>query len=116
VVSRRHYQFDGWLGDVLLEAFPCFIVTELVKQKFQADQLTGAKFDVVEVTRSHQFVELYPTRRLPKFVWLKFDGRAGHDDLGVTSDGGLIVSEKALGLLQERGISRALVTEANLSK
>jgi len=45
VVTKLHYQFDGWLGDVLLESSPCFIVTELAKQKLQDARLTGATFD-----------------------------------------------------------------------
>src|SRR3954454_10828086 len=28
VIQRLEYRFDGWLGDDLLESFPCFVVTE----------------------------------------------------------------------------------------
>lgn len=111
IVSKLHYHFDGWLGDVLLETFPCFIVTELAKQKLQAGQLTGARFDEVEVTISEQFQELYPTRQLPQFVWLKVEGTTGQDDFGTAPDGRLVVSEGALRLLRELGISHASVTE-----
>lgn len=45
IVSKLHYQFDGWLGDVLLESFPCFIVTEAAKLKLQAVGATGIRFD-----------------------------------------------------------------------
>jgi hypothetical protein len=111
LISRLHYHFDGWLGDVLLESFPSFIVTEVAKQKLQSAAVTGAKFDEVEVTTSEQFQELYPNRPLPKFVWLRVEGKPGRDDFGMAEDGRLVVSEKVLEALQDLGISHALVTE-----
>src|SRR5438552_1503007 len=71
VVTALHYRFDGWLGDVLLESFPCFILTELAKRKIVAARLTGAEFDRVETTVSEEFHALYPARQLPGFVWLR---------------------------------------------
>jgi hypothetical protein len=111
VVSKLHYHFDGWLGDELLESFPCFIASERMKQKLQEAQFTGTSFDQVEITASEQFEELYPSRKLPRFFWLRVQGTTGQDDFGTAPDGRLIVSERALGLLQELGISHALVTE-----
>jgi hypothetical protein len=111
IVTNLHYQFDGWPGDVLLESFPCFVVTECAKQKLQAAQLVGATFEEAEVTTSEQFRELYPNRQLPKFVWLRVEGKPGQDDFGTTPDGRLVVSERALEVLQSLGISQALVTE-----
>ncbi|HKB91644.1 MAG TPA: hypothetical protein VKC60_14085 [Opitutaceae bacterium] len=35
-VSKLHYRFDGWLGDVLLESFPSFIVAEDVEKKLHS--------------------------------------------------------------------------------
>jgi hypothetical protein len=40
--------------------------------------------------------------RLPRFVWLKAEGKPGRDDLGL-SHLILIVSERALGLLKRVG-------------
>lgn len=111
VVHKLHYEFQGWQGDELLESTPCFIVSERGAREIQKAQLTDATFDEVEVTTSEQFKELYPTRRLPKFVWLKVAGKPGQDDFAIAPDGRLVVSERALRLLQELGISRALVTE-----
>jgi hypothetical protein len=111
IVSKLHYQFDGWLGDALLESFPCFVVTELAKQRIQAAQLTGAAFDEVEVSKSDQFQELYPTRQLPRFAWFRVAGRPGKDDLGIAPDGRLVVSERAIALLRELGIAQASVVE-----
>jgi hypothetical protein len=45
VVHKLHYQFDGWLGDELLETSPCFIVSERIARKIELAQLRGARFE-----------------------------------------------------------------------
>lgn len=109
IVTRLHYAFDGWLGDVLLETFPVFIVTDEARQSLRAAGSSGVAFGGVEVTTSELFAELYPDRTLPSFVWLKPEGRAGHDDFGTAADGRLVVSQSALELLTRLGIANAFV-------
>jgi len=109
IVHKLHYQFDGWLGDELLETTPCYIVTERLAAEIERAKLTGVSFDAVETSKSEQFDELYPDRELPKFMWLKVGGTAGQDDFGVTPDLQLIVSDAALAVLENVGISHALV-------
>lgn len=109
VVRRLHYVLDGWDGDVLLTSSPCFIVTENAKRKLKSIGATGIRFDKVEVTTSDLFQELYPDRRLPKFVWLQIEGRPGQDDFGIGERYGIVVSGRALEALKELGISNALV-------
>jgi hypothetical protein len=109
VVRKLHYEFDGWLGDALLESCPCFIVTETAKKTLQSAGLTGVRFDKVEVTTSELFEQLYPNRRLPKFVWLQIDGTPGQDDFGIDQHYGIVISERALKVLEGLGISNALV-------
>jgi hypothetical protein len=109
VVHKLHYQFDGWLGDELVESTPCYIVTERLAVEIERAELTGVSFDEVETFKSEQFEELYPHRELPKFTWLKVEGAAGQDDFGVTPDLQLIVSGRALAVLEGVGISHALV-------
>lgn len=75
-IIKLHYQFDGWLGDVLLATFPVFIVTESAALEIQAAKLTGVNFDHVEVTTSEQFSEICPDQSVSKFLWLKVDGEA----------------------------------------
>jgi hypothetical protein len=111
IVSGLHYEFDGWLGDVLLESFPCFIVTEGAKKDLQSVGLTGLRFDEVEVTTSEFFQERYPNRQLPKFVWLQIVGKPGQDDFGIAKDLRLVISERALEVLRGLGISNALITD-----
>jgi hypothetical protein len=112
-VSRLHYQFDGWLGDVLLESSPCYVVTEEAKRSIEAIGTTGAKFDEVEISTSEQFNDLYPDRRLPRFAWLQVEGKAGQDDFGIAPapDFRLVISQRILDLLRPLGIANALVEE-----
>lgn len=106
-VHKLNYEFDGWLGDELLESSPCYIVTERMAREIERAQLTGARFDEVEVTTSEQFRDIYADRQLPKFVWLRVGGKLGQDDFVLGPDRRLIVSDRALELLKRVGISHA---------
>jgi hypothetical protein len=110
-VSRLEYTFEGWLGDELLEAFPCFIITEKLGTSLMNSGLTGITLEDTWVSRSELFRELYPRRRLPPFKWLVPQGRvtiprkgrftdwSGHD-FCVTESAQLVVSGRALEALQ----------------
>jgi hypothetical protein len=101
-VIRFHYEFDGWLGDELLETVACFIATRSVADALQSLEMTGVEFDQVETSKSQMFEELHPRRRLPEFVWLKVTGIAGKDDFGLSKAHRLVVSEKVLRVLKTR--------------
>jgi hypothetical protein len=107
LVKQLHYQFDGWLGDDLLESFPCYIITERLMMEIEKANLSGYKIDNVEVSKSDQFKEIYPDKELPNFYWLRADGVAGSDDFGIASDGRLVVSEKAMSILKTFKIDQA---------
>jgi hypothetical protein len=111
IVHKLHYDFDGWLGDALLESFPCFITTVLAKEKLQLAEVTGVKFQSVEVTTSEEFRDFYPNRKLPDFAWMQVEGIPRRDDFGVGPDSRLIVSDRALQILREIGIPHAKVKE-----
>jgi hypothetical protein len=106
-VHRLHFEFEGWLGDELLESGGCFIVTDRLAREIQHAHLTGVSFDHVEVTTSDVFEQLQPNCQLPKFEWLKIEGRPGRDDFGISSGPGVVVSERALNLLKRIGLSHA---------
>ena len=95
IVYILHYEFTGWLGNDILESFPCYIVTEKLKNEIVNKHLTGVSFDQVKVTRSDEFIELYPDKVLPDFCWMKIDGKPGKSDFGVSDDLRLVISEKA---------------------
>jgi hypothetical protein len=50
---------------------------------------------------------MQPEQKLPSLVWLKVDGKAGHDDFGIAEDHWLVVSERVLDVLRPLGISNA---------
>jgi hypothetical protein len=109
VVHSLHFEFEGWLGDALLESFPAFLLTEDAGQKLVQAGLTGLEFASVQITKSEQFEDLYPARTLPSFVWLKPSGALAIDDFSCAQDGRLVVSERALKILESVGISHASV-------
>lgn len=100
-VDHLHYEFSGWLGDELLEATPCWIVTENLARQIRETGLSGVEFVEAEVSTSDQFRELHPDRSLPKFFRLNVTGAPRRDDFGVGDDLRLVVSETALDLLRQ---------------
>jgi hypothetical protein len=109
IVSHLHYEFADWLGDVLLESFPAFIVTEHAMNKLMESRVTGAHFAEAEVTTTYPFDEIHPGRQLPKFAWLQVTGRAGRDDFGLGADLRLVISERALDILKRLQLAHAVI-------
>jgi len=103
-VTNLNYTFDGWLGDALLETFPCFIVTTDLAKDLEAAVLTGFKCSKVQISQSEQFDEVCPGLQLPEFLRLELTGRPGIDDFGLSADFRLVASERALVILNSHGI------------
>lgn len=104
-------EFAGWLGDDLVGVQPDFIVSGALADALRASDLTGFELRDVIVTRSAEFVShggVLPGR------WERLvtagDAEAG-DDLS-DQDGVLLVSERALALLNEHRIVEASITAA----
>ena len=106
-----HLRFEGWLGDDIIEVFPCFVVTLRLAEAIERSTLTGWSLDVAKVTVSAEFEEMYPGRKLPEFRWLRVDKRPGRD-FSVSSDHCLVVSDAALALLHEFALNHAEVEPA----
>lgn len=107
LVHKLHYVFDVWLGDGLLESFPCFIATDSAMQKLQNAGVTGIEPKPVEVTASEEFHDLYPDKKLPFFVWMQVEGIPGLDDFGIAKDLRLVISERALDIIKQCGLDHA---------
>ena len=60
LVSRLRCHFDGWLGDDLLESFPCFIATARFSAALERAHLTG-----LAATRGASSGSSRPTSRSP---------------------------------------------------
>ena len=110
-ITHFHYEFDVWLGDPLLEAVGCFIITEALKNEIEAMNATGVSFSSVEVSKSGQFEDLFPNCQLPHFVWLQVTGQPGKDDFGLSSNNCLVVSERVLTILKAAKMSHADIAE-----
>lgn len=107
-VTRLEYRFTDWLGDALVESTPCFIVTDALAERMTREGLTGAAFDAVTVTLSPEGEELID-EPLPQWLWLKVTGSPGDSDIGVTDELMLVVSDRALSVLEESGLNNAVV-------
>jgi hypothetical protein len=101
LVSNLHYELDAWLGDDLIQSFPCHLVTDRLKNTIENTSLTGVSFAPFEFELSANFKELHPSEEVPGFAWLKIFGKAGKDDFGVEAEGRLVVSERALKSLKK---------------
>jgi len=50
-VSVLEYEFSGWMGDELLESFPCFVVTLNLARALKQNQFTGFTLDTVGIKK-----------------------------------------------------------------
>ncbi|WP_288447477.1 hypothetical protein [uncultured Chryseobacterium sp.] len=107
LIINLHYEFEGWLGNDILESFPYYIVTEKLRKGIEHEKLTGISFDNVTVSKSETFLELYPDRELPNFFWAKINGESNRDDFFITEKNGLAISERAYSLLENYNIDQA---------
>jgi hypothetical protein len=82
-VGNLHYELHGWLGDALLECFPCFLVTRPLGVALVRARLTGCRLDGVEVSATNDFLNDHPAG-MPDLFWLRVDGAERQDDLGST--------------------------------
>src|SRR5262245_38678940 len=80
VVHELHYEFDGWLGDELLQTSPVFIVTRRLADRLQAANLTGFELKPVEISTSELFHDIHGDRQLPEFAWIHIVGKKAQDD------------------------------------
>lgn len=112
-VRRLHYEFEDWLGDDLLETFPCFVVSQELADLIRASALDGVALAFLEVSVSAEGRELFDADRLPSFEWLQVTGEAGRHDVGVTENGRLVVSERAMRVIRQRTIQNAIITPFN---
>ncbi|WP_112137009.1 hypothetical protein [Glycomyces dulcitolivorans] len=106
VVTRLQYVIQDWLGDEILESTPCFVVTEHLAGLIGAAGLSGYRFADAEVVLGEDAEELADGPiDLPKWQWLQLTGTAGSDDFGASSNGSLVVSERALDVLRQGALN-----------
>lgn len=108
IIQKLHYEISGWLGDVILESFPCLIATNEVSKNLENELVTGVDFYDVEVSVTDDFLQLYPSRKLPLFRWLKVKGVAGKDDFGIAADFRFVISQKVMEILIKHGLNHSI--------
>jgi hypothetical protein len=106
-VARLHLHFQGWLGDDLIECFPCFAVTEKLGRRLDVAGLSGFTLASLEVSTSVDFDELHG-QPLPPFLWLQILAPSDEGaDFRTTDDHRLEVSDRALAVLREGNLEHA---------
>jgi len=93
----------------LLTTHPCFIVSQRLRDSLEKAGFTGYHFDDVEISTTEEFEEICPGVKLPCFYWMKVDGIAGVDDVGLTAKNFLVVSDRFLNILRGFAMGHCLV-------
>lgn len=106
-VDKLNYQFGSWLGDDLIESFPCYIVSERLAEKMKEGDFSGFVLDEVMVTKSQDFDEVSTIKHLTKFYWLKVNGKPFKNDISISDDHRLLVSEKLFKLIRSFNLNYA---------
>ena len=110
-VIKMHLVFEGWLGSDLMKTSPVFYVTEKLKDALEKEDFSGISvFEKIEVTKSENFIELYPELELPNFFLMRIIGVAYKSDFGIDI-GKLVVSELALNFLKQFQFTQVEIEE-----
>lgn len=107
IVKRLDFLVADWLGDELLETFPCFVVTIKLQQGIEDSYLTGVNFTRINVNYSTDVIAPDYDQARPLFSWMKVHGVAGVDDFGLGEDFRLVVSGRAKKLLETYSLNYA---------
>ncbi|MCR3721192.1 hypothetical protein LY15_003179 [Prauserella flava] len=99
-VTHAHLHLDGWLGDDLIESYPCYFISETLAATIENSELDHYELRDVEVTVSEDAPD-DERAAIPGIRWLFVTGTAGVNDLGTTAIGQLVVSDRGLAALQQ---------------
>ena len=100
LVTAVHYELSDWLGDHLLESYPVYLISEQLAASLDRAGFRRYELRDARVTLSLEAQELLDPASLPTFRWFVVTGAPGHDDIGVTSNARLVVSERALEVMR----------------
>jgi len=119
-VEYLHYEFEGWLGDDLLESTPAFIVSNILQTELEKSNFKDYKLEECLITTSDEFKEMYPNKEIPtfnRFIPLgkievegeKFKNWSGNH-FCLSPKGELVVTQEALDLLKRVSIDHTYIT------
>lgn len=83
------------------------MVSERLRREIDSEQLSGVTFEECLVTKSPMFEGLYQRRDIPRFYWMKIHGCGGNEDFAIANNLRLVVSPKALQVLESFHIENA---------
>lgn len=111
-VLELEYVFTGWMGDELIESFPCFLVSNRLGKWIGDASLSGFILRTVRITVSADF-RIPEVRRqfISEFQWLDVQaGRPGLD-FSTRSTGELVVSDRAKAVLTRARLDHCKICE-----
>jgi len=104
-VERFHLDLTNWLGDDLVEVFPCFAVTQRLADALRSSGFTGYELASMVTTVNPDQREFDPGIVVPEFKRLLPTGRAGADDFGTDERHHLVVSRRCWDLLRRFAVA-----------
>ncbi|GAA1214051.1 hypothetical protein GCM10009675_40000 [Prauserella alba] len=114
-VEHAHLELDGWLGDELIERYPCLFVTDDLAATLSTSTLGRYRLHTAEVTTVDEDLRDDERAAIRPLRWFVVTGTAGEDDIGLTATGRLVVSDRALTLLQQHNIDHCDILEYHLA-
>lgn len=118
-VERLEYEIEGWLGDELLESFPCFVISTNLADKIVASGHGSFELRDVEMSLSpegEEALSIMGFTTLPEFKWFYVTGTAGRDDIGLTQKADLVVSDRSLEVLRHGRLEHCDIEEYDPSQ
>lgn len=114
IVSELEYEVAGWLGDDVIECFPVYLVSPRLLDAMQTAKLTGFAVNPnCRVTVNEQAHDELDDSDVLAFTWIDIYGAAS-DDLHVTSDLLLGVSDRAWDVFSQFRLNYCGIREAGL--
>lgn len=100
-VIKLHINLEDWLGDDLMECYPCYIITENLKKLLEDNSFKGFEIQDMNVSLDENFENNYQqSKPLPEFYRLKITGLRNNDDLFLDEERNLNISGAFLDFLE----------------
>lgn len=94
-VRRLEYRVEGWLGDDLIQTFPVYLASPGLVDAMTRSGLTGFTDRGAGVVTVDPQVASAVDKKILDFHWIEIDGQQESDDLFITSEYLLGVSDRA---------------------
>jgi hypothetical protein len=102
-ITKLHIKLEDWLGDDLMECFPCYIITENLKNELIINNFSGYKIKDLEITMSEYFFNNYTLQKpIPKFYWLIIDGIEDKTDIYLGKEKKLFCNDRLINLITSK--------------